>query len=333
MSEMSQSDTRTNEQNVAACLSAWRDKDKSARDLKLKQQMDDCPDVEDDEAYDDYMDRCKDELGDDGEDACQMKWEDRKAPKIVHKEHDNSDGSGTEYILSDATPDRYGDIVATTGWDFKNFEKNPIALFNHNPDFVIGTWSKLRADSMALRGNLKLAPKGTSPRIDEIRALIDAGILRAVSVGFKPIEHKPRDEKKGGYHYLKCELVETSLVSIPANPNALAVAKSLKISPETQKMVFAEHGKKNTGTVSLPASRRSENAQTRSRANSTGEHAIPKRSVRGGSPMTLSKRIEDAERFVVQLQDQLAEHLETVTDAHPNEPPIMLTTPILTMPR
>ena len=38
--------------------------------------------------------------------------------------------------------------------------------------------------------------------------------------------------------------MEVSLVSVPANPNALAVAKSLNISPRTLRKVFGEHAAK-----------------------------------------------------------------------------------------
>jgi hypothetical protein len=90
-----------------------------------------------------------------------------------------------------------------------------------------------------------LAPYGTSARIDEIRKLIEAGILRAVSVGFRPLETRPRSESQFGSFYTKAELVETSLVSVPANPNALSVAKQLRISDDTMKLVFAEPGRRN----------------------------------------------------------------------------------------
>ena len=137
---------------------------------------------------------------------------------LVHKTH-AGDVSGMEFVLSDETPDRMDDIIVSDGWDLAAFKKNPIALFNHKADFPIGRWSGLRVNEKQLRGHLELAPAGTSPRIDEIRRLIDAGILKAVSVGFKPLESKKR-EKADGYRFTRCELVETSLVSVPANPNA-----------------------------------------------------------------------------------------------------------------
>ena len=94
--------------------------------------------------------------------------------------------------LSDATPDRYDDVIDPDGWNCDNFKRNPIALFNHDSNFPIGRWTNLRIEGGALRGRLVMAPEGTSFRIDEIRALIKCGVLRAVSVGFRPIESTPR---------------------------------------------------------------------------------------------------------------------------------------------
>jgi HK97 family phage prohead protease len=158
----------------------------------------------------------------------------------IYKIHEKSTGSdGLEFILSDATPDRYGDSILAEGWDLRNFLKNPIALFNHRADFPIGKWRGLRVERGALRGNLQLAPEGTSQRHDEIRKLVAAGILKSVSVGFQPILQRPREGGVKGILFEKQELVETSLVAIPANPNALAVAKSLGISGRTLDLVFA----------------------------------------------------------------------------------------------
>jgi HK97 family phage prohead protease/HK97 family phage major capsid protein len=319
---------RPNDQAVAACLTMWKD----AKDQKKQFgeiDTEDCPEVEDDESEDDYMDRCVAEMSDtypDAEDddietVCALAYEERAAPKLVHKQHAIATvDDGMEFILSDATPDRFDDVVEPTGWVFDNFKKNPIALFNHNSDFPIGTWKNIRVENKALRANLVPAPKGTSPRIDEIRALIDAGILRATSVGFRPIEQRAREgSTRGGLLYTKAELVETSLVSIPANPNALAVAKSLKISEATQSLVFGEsaitdqsrRSNRRNLLASLPA------ARTRA---TTGEHAEHKPRVRGSSmTTTLSKRIEGAQQHLVQLQDQFNELLEKLGDAQPDE--------------
>jgi HK97 family phage prohead protease len=201
-----------------------------------------------------FIDRCVQQMMDDGEAqdtddayaACQGIWEQHsvkagKGKVVVHKIH-SEQPRGFEYVLSDETPDRYGDILMVSGWDITNFKKNPIALFGHRSDFPIGLWGNLRVENKQLRGNLQLAPKGTSPRIDELRKLVEAGILKAVSVGFVPINSKPRGKDVNGTIYTKHELIETSLVSIPANPNALQVVKQLNISPDVQRLVFDKRG-------------------------------------------------------------------------------------------
>jgi HK97 family phage prohead protease len=207
----------------------------------------------DDESYDDFIERCLDAT--DGDDfTCQLAWDnsDKAAKNVVHKTH-VSPGHGLEFILSDATPDRMGDVIEADGWDLSDFKSNPVALFNHNPNFPIGKWANLRIVNGKLRGHLQLAPEGTSDRIDEIRRLVDADILRAVSVGFLPMKSEPLTKNSsggGGLRFLQSKLVESSLVAIPANPNALAVARSLNISASTAAMVFAGQGNKKERTGS-----------------------------------------------------------------------------------
>jgi HK97 family phage prohead protease len=247
---------------------------------------------EDDESYEDFMDRCSDELGD--EDVCDLIWEDRGASKdLCHKTHTGKTSEGLEYVLSDETPDRLGDVIMADGWDLTNFQKNPIALFGHNFNFPIGKWKNLRVVDNQLRGHLELAAAGTSPRIDEIRALINADILRAVSVGFVPKESRPRPESDIGVFFTKSELMETSVVAVPANPNALAIAKSLNISPATIDAVFAGKG----------------NGNDNRRRRSTGGQANIKPLVRKGTTMqSFAPKITASEQRLNGLRDQLNEH-------------------------
>lgn len=195
------------------------------------------------------------------------------------------------FVLSDATVDRYGDVIEAEGWDLRWFKRNPIALFGHSGDFPIGTWEDVRVEGGKLIGKLKLAAEGTSPRIDELRRLVQQKVLKAVSVGFKPVESEPMGQR-GGVRYLKQELLETSLVSVPANPAALAVAKSLHLSPDTIRMAFGEQA-------------------TERDVESPGEHATPKPQAKKEAAMTtpLSKRIEDAQNDLVREKDHLTAHL------------------------
>jgi HK97 family phage prohead protease/HK97 family phage major capsid protein len=202
-------------------------------------------------------------------------------------------GDGLEFVLSDETVDRYGDVIEAAGWVLNNFRKNPIALFGHSSAFPIGTWENVRVEGGKLIARLKLAARGTSARIDELISLVEQGILRAVSVGFRPLESEPIDKDRpyGGQRYTKQELLETSLVSVPANPAALQLAKSLHISDETMSLAFGEH------------------ADVRRRdITATGKHATKSSRIeRTGAMMTLAQRIEHAQTELVAKRDKLTE--------------------------
>ena len=151
-----------------------------------------------------------------------MKYQQRSTP---------AEKAPDEFVLSDANVDRMGDVIEQAGWELGNFQKSPIALFNHDRNQVIGKWADVAVRGGKLTGKLELAEPGTSDLVDTVRALVKQKILRAVSVGFKPIKSEPltkeADKNFGPFRFLKTELLECSLVSIPANPNALALSKDL----------------------------------------------------------------------------------------------------------
>lgn len=122
--------------------------------------------------------------------------------------------------------DRDMDIVVTRGIDLDNFEKNPIALMNHNPNMVLGTWEGVSKKPKRLEGTVALAAEGTAPHVDMMAGMLGQGIIRAASIGFMPRTLKRREMENGefvrGYIIEECELYECSIVSVPANPQALA---------------------------------------------------------------------------------------------------------------
>jgi HK97 family phage prohead protease len=268
------------------------------------------------ESRDEFMDRCIDAVMSDGEDEdeaerqCEIAWDNKSTAALVFKAtlHPVRD---FEFILSDETVDRIGDVISADGWTLDNFKKNPIALFGHDRGFPIGKWLNVHVDkkAKALRGTLDI-PKGVSPRIDEIRALVDGGYLPAVSVGFQPLKVEALKDDKGedtdGYRYVKQDLLECSVVPIPANPNALIQARALGISPDTIKLVFAESGDQR------PLARRRE---------FTGESAaIPHVTRHKKMPSTsFTQRIEDLQNAIVLEQDGLADDIRDSDDDNPDD--------------
>jgi len=177
------------------------------------------------------------------------------ASGMVYRAGTQSADDPHEYIMNSGTEDRMKDIIEVEGFNLKAFKRNPIALFNHNSDAPIGVWENVRVEGKALVGRLKLAAEGTSELIDSLRKLVDQRILRAVSVGFRPTEMEEIKNKDGswtgGYRFLKADLMETSLVSIPADPAALSLAKSLGIHGAELKTVFSNLERKKAADKSV----------------------------------------------------------------------------------
>jgi len=209
-----------------------------------------------------------------------------------------SAGTGLDFVLSDGSRDRHGTRINPDGWDLTAFKRNPIALFRHSDGLPIGTWENVRVEGGRLMGRLVLAAKGTSARIDELASLVEQGILRAVSVGFSVISEGARG--KDPYDYMRQELLEASLVSIPSNTNALKLARSLNVSDETLQLAFGEHA----GGVQSRAVT-GEHAETKPAAPARAA-AFPRH--KGMASMTtISQRIEHAQSDLNAKRDRLAE--------------------------
>ena len=164
----------------------------------------------------------------------------RKATDLQIKAGSQSADDPFKFVMSDETVDRMGDVIRADGWQLTAFKKNPVALFGHEHSFPIGQWKNVKVVGKRLVGELEMAAEGTSERIDEIRSLLKQRILKAVSVGFRIKDYAPMDEKEpmGGWDIRKAELHETSVVSVPANPSAVLLAKSMGISAETRDLIF-----------------------------------------------------------------------------------------------
>jgi hypothetical protein len=70
-----------------------------------------------------------------------------------------------------------------------------------------------------LISRMEFVPAEISPFADTVRQLVEGGWLKATSVGFRPLEWK-FNEQRGGFDFTKQELLEFSIVPVPANPEA-----------------------------------------------------------------------------------------------------------------
>ena len=161
-------------------------------------------------------------------------------------ERDSQSGSNrrVRFVASDETVDRYGDIIRANGWQLDNFRKNPVLLFSHQSrQLPVGKVDPIAVEGTRLIAHAEFTPEGMNDFADTVFAMVDGGFMKAVSVGFMPLASpNPIFDPDGsftGFEYVAQELLELSVVPVPANPNALQLARSLNLSDEFVREPFA----------------------------------------------------------------------------------------------
>ena len=166
----------------------------------------------------------------------------------ITRDATSADTRSIRFVASDESVDRYGDIIRADGWKLENFRKNAVLLFGHNSrDLPIGKVTDVGVVGKQLEATAEFMPEGMNDFADAVWHAVEAGFLNAVSVGFLPLSEPnyifaaDDPDHKGwptGYEFVDQELLELSVVPVPANPQALAVARSLAISEATQRRLF-----------------------------------------------------------------------------------------------
>jgi len=145
------------------------------------------------------------------------------------------DGSPTKnrisFVASTESQDRYGDVINQRGWDLSAYNRNPVVLFNHQAGTLPIGKGSVKIDNDQLMIDIEFDQE------DELAQRIESkarnGYMNAVSVGFNPIESSNRSELpkdhpaysiKSGQYFNKSELLEVSMVTIPANSEATTMA-------------------------------------------------------------------------------------------------------------
>lgn len=135
------------------------------------------------------------------------------------------------FVLSTSDIDRHGDIVEQSSWQLENFKSNPVFLEQHKSnEFSLGQFEELWFESdennegnTKLMGRVKFATE-IYDRAKIAFELVKEGFMRTVSVGFIPHD-VDYNEEADAFVLKDCELLEVSLVSVPANSMALVKAK------------------------------------------------------------------------------------------------------------
>lgn len=147
-----------------------------------------------------------------------------KLDSLIKSMDEEGDSLNIVGYASTASMDRSSDKILATAWTkggLRNFEANPILLFNHNYDKPIGKVVEIVTDAKGLK------IKGViSTSAGDVYNLVKEGVLSTFSVGFL-IKDADYDKAVDGLIVKDAELLEVSVVSVPCNQDAtFSVAKS-----------------------------------------------------------------------------------------------------------
>jgi HK97 family phage prohead protease len=155
--------------------------------------------------------------------------------RAVVRGHDevvgHEQGGVLRFKVSTEDVDRSRDIVKVAGWRTTNWEANPVVMFAHDYHSLPVAKGLAVEKQTSLLADAEFPSKALYPFGNTVYAMLREGYLNAVSVGFAPIKYN-RNEDRGGLDFEEQELLEFSVVPVPANPNALVVARDAGIDVE-----------------------------------------------------------------------------------------------------
>ena len=140
----------------------------------------------------------------------------------------NRENGTYSFVASTENSDRYGDVINQKGWSLEAYNRNPVVLLNHNSNSLPIGKGKVEIKDGQLMIDVEFDQEDELAR--KVESKVKNGYINAVSVGFNPIESKRRSELpkehkafgKRGMYFEKSELLEVSIVTIPANSDATA---------------------------------------------------------------------------------------------------------------
>tara|TARA_R100000353_G_scaffold80739_1_gene60836 strand:+ start:948 stop:1748 length:801 start_codon:yes stop_codon:yes gene_type:complete len=142
-----------------------------------------------------------------------------------------ADPAKVSFVASTSNPDRYGDIIDQDGWSLDAYRQNPIVLLNHDSSQLPIARGHVEVKNNQLVIDVEFDMD--DPRGAEVARKTQKGFMNAVSVGFQPLQSALRAElpadnpyhAKSGQYFKSAELLEVSIVTIPANGEATMITQ------------------------------------------------------------------------------------------------------------
>lgn len=138
------------------------------------------------------------------------------------------------FVASNERVDSYNTIIRADAWDLADFERNAVVLFGHQSRDLPIAKGKAFVEGGELLLDAEFFDAETNPRAEQVMRILDQGVMGA-SVGFDPLEWEYDQTRETGdewqdaifppLNYTRVRLLEVSVVTLPANGDALPVGR------------------------------------------------------------------------------------------------------------
>ncbi len=129
--------------------------------------------------------------------------------------------ANNKFTVSDETLNCYGSVILTSGINIARFQRNPIMLYMHDRDKgVIGRWENITKEGDKLTAEAVF--DDATELGAKVKHQVESGFLRSASIG---IENCKCETINGISTIVECDLIEISIVDVPANENAVKLFK------------------------------------------------------------------------------------------------------------
>jgi HK97 family phage prohead protease len=158
-------------------------------------------------------------------------------------------------IATTPTPDRISDIVVPTGVVFRT--KDIKLHLNHDTRMPVGQVSFGKPTNKGIPFEATLPeieePGIVQDRVNEAKHSVKYNLISAVSIGFRPLEDGIELMPNGGLKFTSWEMIELSLTSVPANPDAIIqAAKSIQGGSLPREIIDSlRKAERNSGVIKL----------------------------------------------------------------------------------
>lgn len=150
------------------------------------------------------------------------------------------------FIASSDAVDSYNTTLDPNGWELDRFKRNPVVpLMHRSYNFPIGVAKNVWVENKKLMVDIEFGPADdpkTGDDSEQALRWVDRGVM-GVSVGFDPLEWVYNEERETGdiwqdlffppLDYTRMSLFEVSVVTLPANPDAVPEGRQFRGVPPT----------------------------------------------------------------------------------------------------